>query len=206
MKLKRILLPHWMLASLAGFGASLIWVEVGERPDLGVTEGMVGGLIVSFVQGLILRRYITPLWPWMLANTLTWGLLGYTHWGVLGWVAPRSLNLGLRLFYGGRDGFLMGLWLGLGYWYSFRKQAFQPWRWFYFSPLIWGIGLPLGWIFGGILRQLTHLFFAEVIGLSLTWGFVGSCLGMLWHTSFVHASSVSSRSSSSIESGAGLSK
>jgi hypothetical protein len=37
----------------------------------------------------------------------------------------------------------------------------------------------MGWGLGGLLRQLTNLFLAEVIGLSLTWAIVGGCMGQL---------------------------
>ncbi len=172
-------LSKWIFATIAGFAISLFWIEIGERPDLGVIQGVLGSITIGIAQWFVLRQYIIQPWQWILTSIIAWGLLGYSDLGVLGWVAPRSLNLGLRLFYGCRDGFLIGLWLGLWHWWALRLQVLKSHCWLWWTPCFWGIGLGAGWVFGGLLRQLSNVFLAEVIGLSLTWIIVGGCMGKI---------------------------
>ncbi|HBB31216.1 MAG TPA: hypothetical protein DDZ80_16420 [Cyanobacteria bacterium UBA8803] len=169
---------RWLAVTLGGFLASLFWIEIGERPDIGLIEGMLGGATIGFAQSLVLRRHFSPAWWWGLANMLSWGLIGFSIFGATGWIAPRSLNLALRLFYGIINGAQIGFVLGVGQWLVLRLQVPNAWRWIAASTLCWSIGLAVGWIVGGILRLVTHLFLGEVVGLAVAWIVVGATTGL----------------------------
>lgn len=175
----------WICVTVIGFVVSLIWIEIGERPDLGVLEGAIGGLIIGCAQWYVLRQYIYQPWEWIIVNLVSWSLLGLSDFGAIGWVAPRTLDILLRIFYGSLDGFRTGIWIGLWQWYALRSQIPRAWKWIFVSPLCWTVGLSIGWTFGGLMRQATDLFLGDVLGLTLGWAIVGGMTGfalirLLW--------------------------
>lgn len=177
---------QWTFSTLVGFLVSLIWIEIGERPDLGSLDGAIGGFIISLAQWFILKDHIPHPWRWIFVNVLTWTIIGFTNIGVLGWVAPRTLNLTTRIVYGVIEGIKMGTCLGLGQWWVLRTEVFKPWRWIIASLLSWGVALPIGWMVGGILRQTTGFFLGDVIGLAVAWTIIGLMTGvalvrLLWY-------------------------
>ncbi|CAD5954154.1 hypothetical protein PCC9214_02749 [Planktothrix tepida] len=177
---------QWIFVTLAGFLVSLIWIEIGERPDLGALEGAVGGLIISVSQWFVLKDHISQSWRWIFVHVLIWTIIGLTPIGLLGWVIPRTLNLTPRIVYGVIEGAKLGLCLSIGQWWVLRTEVLKPWRWIIASVLSWGIALPIGWMFGGILRQGTSFFLGDVLGLVLVWTIVAGMTGialtrLLWY-------------------------
>ena len=168
----------WLLVTLLGFVASLFWIEIGERPDIGVLEGIIGGTIIGFTQWLVLRRHLSSAWWWIIASLLGWGVMGLSSFGVIGWFAPRTMRLFPRLVYGIVDGATLGLILGMAQWWVLRQYVTQAWGWIFANSLNWSISLAVGWIIGGILRHFTHLFLSEVVGLGVTWMLVAALMGM----------------------------
>lgn len=166
---------HWILVTFGGFLASLFWIEIGEKPDIGIIQGLIGGTLIGLTQLLVLKRYIFQAGWWVLANSLSWGLIGLS---TSGWVAPKTLHILPRLLYGIIDGTQIGLLLGLGQWLVLRKQLPKAWRWIVVSILGWSISLAIGWTVGGILRLVTRLFLGEVIGLAVTWILVSAITGI----------------------------
>lgn len=177
-KAERRFLVRWVAVTVAGFLVSLLWIEVGERPDVNWLVGVVGGLSVSGAQWFVLRHHIASPWRWVWVSAIAWCLMGLTPIGAMGWIVPRTLNLFLRLFYGVIEGAKVGVALGLFQWWVLRESVFGGGRWVVASVVCWGVGLPIGWVLGGILRQLTGFFLGDVIGLTLTWAIVAGLTGV----------------------------
>ncbi|NEO97877.1 MAG: hypothetical protein F6K58_04045 [Symploca sp. SIO2E9] len=160
---------QWVLVTLASFLVSLLLIEIGERPDIGTLQGVIGGSLIGLGQSLVLWQRISKAWWWVLANIISWGLIGSSSLGAIGWIAPRTDQINLRLVYGVVDGLQIGVVLGVAQWLVFRKQISKAWRWILASSWCWSIGLACGWSVGGFLHQLTRLFLGEVFGLAVVW-------------------------------------
>jgi hypothetical protein len=177
---------QWILVTVGGFLVSLIWIEIGERPDLGALDGAIGGLVISLAQWFVLKHHICQSWRWIFIHVLIWTIIGLTPMGLLGWIVPRTLHLTPRMVYGVIEGVKLGLGLSLSQWWVLRTEVFQAWRWIIASVISWGIALPIGWMFGGILRQGTSFFLGDVLGLVLVWTMVAGMTGtaltrLLWY-------------------------
>ncbi len=169
---------QWLFVTFIGFLASLFWIEIGEKPDIGGLQGLVGGAMIGLAQLLVLRRYISQAGWWILASSLSWSFIGLSPLGAMGWVAPRMLEIIPRLLYGIVGGGIIGMLLGVGQWLVLRQHISKAWQWIFVNTLSWSIALALGWIIGGILRLVTRLFISEVIGLTVTWILVGAMTGL----------------------------
>jgi hypothetical protein len=169
---------RWALGTSLGFLASLLLVEIGERSELGAIEGTLGGLMIGITQALILRQWFSKTWLWIFANAIAWGLMAGGGFGALGWVAPSTQLLGMRLAFGAWLGALGGSWLGIWQWLVLRQSVSASWRWIAIMLLSWSVALSLGWTLGGLLRDRTHLFLGEVLGLMVAWIIVGIMTGI----------------------------
>ncbi|MEA5508583.1 hypothetical protein VB715_02280 [Crocosphaera sp. UHCC 0190] len=169
---------QWTVVTLAGFLLSLIWLEIGEPPDLGTLQGTIGGTIIGLSQALILSRWLPQAWLWILATLIAWGLLAGSQFGAIGWVAPRTDLITVRLTMGIILGGMTGLWVGFWQWLVIKQAFDQSYRWILMSGFSWAVGLSLGWIIGGFLRSVTHLFLGEVVGLAIAWMLVGLQTGL----------------------------
>ncbi|MEQ9356079.1 hypothetical protein [Coleofasciculus chthonoplastes] len=169
---------QWLLVTLLGFVASLFWIEIGERPDIGIIEGIIGGTIIGFAQWLVLRRHLSAAWWWIIVSFLGWGVMGLSSFGVIGWFAPRTMRLFPRLVYGVVDGATLGLILGMAQWWVLRQYVSKAWGWIFANSLYWSISLAVGWIVGGLLRRFTQMFLSEVLGLGVTWMLVAGLTGI----------------------------
>lgn len=169
---------QWVFVTVVGFLVSLLWIEIGERPDIGALEGAIGGLVIGVAQWCLLRQYIFYPVRWVFINVLCWCVLGILGVGALGWVAPQTLNLGWRIFYGIFEGIKIGLVIGFGQWLVLHTEIARPWRWIVGSLIWWTVSLSIGWTFGGILRLMTDFFLGDVIGLMITWFLVAGLTGI----------------------------
>lgn len=178
---------QWILATFGGFLISLLWIQVGERPDLGFISGLVGGSIIGIGQFLVLRQYLSFAYLWIGINALTWAFLSLVGVGVMGWIVPRGMeNLTLRMFYGLLEGTTVGIFLGGTQWLFLRQQIPQAWRWIVTSIISWAVSLAMGWIAGAVFRGITGIFLGEVIGLAIAWFFLAILTGvaMVWLLEF----------------------
>ncbi|MBD1936894.1 hypothetical protein H6F73_06085 [Microcoleus sp. FACHB-68] len=160
---------QWVLLTLAGFLVSLLFIEIGERPDIGAFQGAIGGAAIGLAQWFFLRSRISHPWRWVLACVISWGLLGFSGLGALGWFAPATPQIPLRIVYGAINGEQMGLLIGLAQWLAIWKQVTAGWRWVLTSSVCWAVALAIGWTVGGLLSQATGLFLGEVVGLAVAW-------------------------------------
>lgn len=160
---------QWVFGTGVGFLLSLLFVEVGVRPHIGALHGAIGGVAIALVQWLVLRQQYYRIGWWILATLLSWAFIGGSGLGALGWIAPRTELLGIRIFYGCLDGAMVGAFLGLGQWLVWRRYFSKAAWWILASAMSWAVGLPCGWVVGGVLRDRTALFLAEVVGLAVAW-------------------------------------
>ncbi len=170
---------RWVLATCLAFGVSLIWLEVGERPDIDPLHAVTGAVVIGCAQSFVLKQHINHFWWWILACVLSWGCLTAMGVGAIGWVTPRTELLGIRFIYGGIFGAIAGVCLGLGQWLLvLRTQIPTSGRWIRISTICWALALALGWTVGGFVRLMTNLFLGEVIGLAVTWLVVACITGI----------------------------
>ncbi|MEM9948295.1 MAG: hypothetical protein AAF810_19845 [Cyanobacteria bacterium P01_D01_bin.36] len=182
-----ILLVGWTVLTWLAFVCSLLFIEVGERSDLSLLEGLLGGGLIGLAQWQMLRfscgeSSATP-WKsshrWLVASVLGWGTLTLFHVGALGWMAPGSAhNLFFRSLLGLVYGGYVGAGLGIAQWLAIRKQVAGAWRWVPLSSGTWAVAIALGWLVGGCLRAVSHLFISEVVGLLVAWGAIAILSGL----------------------------
>lgn len=168
----------WAGVTLIGFLCSLVWVEIGEVPDLTPFQGMIGATIIGCFQALVLSRFFVHSWLWIVSTFIAWTLMGGSSFGVMGWFTPRTELIMVRLTTGLILGGLAGIWVGFWQWLVLKPVVPKSYLWILFSGMSWSLGLSLGWIIGGILLSTTNLFLGEVIGLIFVWILVGIQTGI----------------------------
>jgi hypothetical protein len=173
--LKFVLL--WILATFGGFLASLCWIEIGERAEIGVIQAAMGGIAIALPQSLILRENIYTI-RWIILTVTAWVLLTVIGMGAIGWSVPASQILALRLYFGALYGAFGGFAIGLAQWLAIRQPTSWAWQWIIVNSLSWAVALPIGYTLGIILHRMTGLFLGEVLGLAITWVIVAILTGM----------------------------
>ncbi|MCC5651275.1 hypothetical protein LC609_15815 [Nostoc sp. XA013] len=168
----------WTFATFGGFLLSLLFIEVGEKPDIGVVEVAIGSIAIALPQGCLLKEPVYCI-RWILSSLLGWSIITALGIGAVGWIVPSTQILPLRILSGAIYGALGGLGIGLAQWLAIPQPV--AWRWIFVSSASWAVALPVGSAFGMILRHLTQLFFGEVMGLGITWLLVGILTGMNAH-------------------------
>lgn len=169
---------RWTGLTWLAFVGSLLFVEVGERSDLSLMEGVLGGALIGLAQWQILRSHLSHAHRWLIASVLGWGTLTLFHIGALGWMAPGVENLLFRSLLGLVYGAYVGAGLGVAQWLAVRKQVVQAWRWIPLNSGIWAVAIAFGWLVGGSLRAASHLFISEVFGLMVAWGAIAALSGV----------------------------
>ncbi len=169
---------EWVLGTMGGFFLSLILIEVGEKPDVGVGAGLIGGAMIGWAQSWVLKEHVTDSWRWMWISVIAWGLVGGSSLGAVGWIAPAGEAIVFRTIYGALHGGAFGIWMGVAQWFALRQNITRAWRWPWILALCWSVGLGLGWTFGGVLRVLTGMFLGELVGLTIAWLTVASLTGI----------------------------
>lgn len=173
-----ILWLGWTGCTWLAFLASLLVIEVGERSDLSGLDGLLGGAIIGLGQWVVIRPYIHRAYRWIGVSALTWGLLAGLHIGAIAWIVPGTTHLLMRGIFGLLYGSYVGLILGIGQWWTMRRQISQAWRWIPLSTGVWAVAIALGWILGGLLRTTSNLFVSEVVGLMVAWGAIATLSGI----------------------------
>lgn len=168
---------RWLIATFGGFLTSLFWIEIGERHDMGIIEGIIGSIAIATPQSIILKQYISQSQWWVFVTVLTWSLTELSGLGGVGWFVPQTLQPFLRLFYGIINGAEIGLALGIAQSFILKRQIPHSQKWIWVSIISWAVGLGVGWAIGGVLRQFTRLFISDVVGLAVTWLIVGAMTG-----------------------------
>ncbi len=168
----------WTGLTWFAFALSLLFVEIGEKNDISLIDGLLGGLLVGLAQWQVLRPYLKDAHRWAAVSTLSWGALALFHIGAIGWMAPGIPNLWLRAIFGLAYGSYVGTVLGVGQWWIIRRQVMRAWRWIPLSAGSWAVAIAIGWIMGGSLRAASNLFVSEVVGLILAWGAIAALSGL----------------------------
>ncbi|HEY9665764.1 MAG TPA: hypothetical protein V6C91_03120 [Coleofasciculaceae cyanobacterium] len=169
---------QWVLVTFLGFLVSLYWIEVGEKPDIRIIEAAIGGVAIGLAQWFVLRQKFFYAEWWIVASFVSWSFLESSGIGAIGWVAPRTLSIPIRIIFGVVTGAQVGALMGVAQWLVLWKQVENAWRWILASTVSWALALALGWMVGGVLRLVTGIFLAEVVGLALVWILVGVMTGV----------------------------
>ncbi|MBW4560395.1 MAG: hypothetical protein KME32_04410 [Mojavia pulchra JT2-VF2] len=168
---------QWVVATLSGFLVSLFLIEIGEKSDVGIPQAVIGGLAIALSQGLILRHSIFYL-RWVLFTIVAWLVITVIGVGAVGWIVPTTELFPQRIISGAFYGAIGGFGIGFAQWLAIYQPNPTAWRWIFISAASWAIAIPIGSIAGIILRQLTQLFFGEVVGLAITWLVVAFLTGI----------------------------
>ncbi|WP_413175591.1 hypothetical protein [Anabaena azotica] len=168
----------WSFTTFSGFFLSLFLIEIGEKPDVGMLEAVVGGLAIALPQSYILRQTIFPF-GWILSTVLGWVLITAIGAGTIGWYVPSTELLTFRIVFGIISGGIGGLVIGVAQWWlAIPSSLHWGWSWMFLNSAIWALALPVGSIIGIFLRRFTQLFLGEVVGLAITWLIVGVLTGI----------------------------
>lgn len=167
---------QWIVATLGGFLLSLFWIEVGEKPDVGVLDAAIGGVAIACCQSLTLQKPIVAL-KWVLSSLCAWVAITATGIGALGWAVPTTQMLSLRILYGLIYGIISGFGIGFAQWFAIYQSVPLAWRWIFISAAGWAIAIPVGSVLGCLLRQYTQVFWSEILGLAITWLLVAAITG-----------------------------
>ncbi|MEH2079223.1 MAG: hypothetical protein V7K89_04175 [Nostoc sp.] len=168
----------WTLATFSGFLLSLLFIEVGEKPDIGVMEAAIGGFALALPQGCLLKEPVFCI-RWILSSLLGWSIITAIGIGAVGWIVPSTQSLPLRILSGTVYGGLGGLGIGLAQSLAIPQPV--AWRWIFVCAASWAVAVPVGSAVGTIWRYLSQLFLGEVIGLGITWLLVGILTGINAH-------------------------
>jgi hypothetical protein len=168
----------WVLATCLGFLSSLLIIEVGENPDLGVMEAAIGSLAIALPQSYLLRKAIDPV-KWVLSTLCAWVIMATMGVGVLGWTVTTVNFLPTRVFTGIIIGGIGGLLIGISQWWFAIPPLFpSSWKWVFVNTTSWMIATPIGSTIGLFLHKTTNLFLGEVVGLAITWLLVAIVTGI----------------------------
>ena len=129
---------EWIIATVLGFILSLLFVEIGEIPDVTAVSGAIGGGIIGLMQGLVLLGRADRLREWILVNAIAWGLMAKFGLGAIGWVAPRTDFFVVRLTYGIVLGAIAGLISGIMQGLALRNTIPLAYLWVILNTLGWG--------------------------------------------------------------------
>jgi len=168
---------QWTVATLSGFLVSLLLIEIGEKPDVGFLQAVIGGLAIALAQSIILR-HTSFYFKWVLFTILGWGAIAVLGIGAVGWIVPTTESLPTRILCEAFSGGIGGFGIGLAQWWAIYQSVRLAWRWIFISAVSWAIAMPIGSAIGMILSQLTQLFLGEVIGLAIAWLLVAILTGM----------------------------
>lgn len=168
---------QWTIATLSGFLVSLLFIEIGEKPDLGLLQAMIGGLAIALAQTIMLTHTSFYL-KWVLFTMGGWGAIAIIGVGAMGWIVPTTDLLPTRMLYEALSGLIGGFVIGFAQWWAIYQSVPLAWRWIFISAFSWAIAMPIGSAIGLILRQLTQFFLGEVIGLAIAWLLVAILTGM----------------------------
>ncbi|QSJ14237.1 hypothetical protein JYQ62_20110 [Nostoc sp. UHCC 0702] len=166
----------WIAATFGGFLVSLLLIEVGEKPDIGVAQATFGGLAIALPQSLIFRQTVFSV-KWILLTAIAWAVITAIGVGAVGWMIPTTQFIRPRLIFGAIYGAIGGLGIGVAQSLAIR-QPVSCWLWIVVSSASWAVAIPLGSAVGIILHRSTHLFLGEVAGLGVTWLVVAILTGV----------------------------
>ena len=168
---------QWTIATFSGFLVSLLFIEIGEKPDVGIFQAAIGGLAIASAQSLMLRHTSCSV-KWVLFTVVAWMAIAVMGVGVLGWFVLTIQFFPQRILTGAFYGAVGGFVIGLAQWLAIYQSVPLAWRWIFISAVSWAIAMPIGSAIGIILRQITQIFLGEVIGLAIAWLVVAILTGM----------------------------
>lgn len=158
----------WTFATVGAFLVSLMFIEIGEIPDVGILQAAVGSFIIAFAQAFVLRYRVLPGW-WMVSIPVAWVVITVIGIGAIGWVVPSTDIFLFRISKSLIQGTLGGIAIGFAQWLAIRKRHTCSYLWIQVNCVVWAVAMPVGSVIGMFLHQITQIFFSEILGLAVTW-------------------------------------
>ncbi len=158
----------WTFATFSAFLLSLTFIEIGEISDVGILQAAIGSFIIAFAQAFVLRYRVVPGW-WMVSIPVAWIVITVIGIGAIGWVVPSTNIFLFRISKSLIQGTLGGIAIGFAQWLAIRKRYPYSYQWIQVNCVVWAVAMPIGSAIGMFLHQITQIFFAEILGLAVTW-------------------------------------
>ncbi|MGI2902218.1 hypothetical protein [Tolypothrix sp. VBCCA 56010] len=167
----------WTVTTFSGFLLSLLFVEIGEKADVGILQAAIGSSAIALPQSLILRQRIFSK-MWVLSTVFGWIVITAISVGAMGWIVSTSQFLAFRVVYGSVYAAIGGFVIGFFQWLAISPSVPSAWRWIFISSFSWAIAIPVGSIFGMLLYRLSRVFLGEIVGLAISWLLVAIITGI----------------------------
>jgi len=167
----------WLTASLTGYGlvGAMFHFPSGFPPNTdefnlgaffgGAMQGFLSGLVVGFLQWLVLRRQVARAGRWVLWTAVG---LGVVH--AFGDALPDPVSL-LTI------GLVGGLALGVAQWFMLRHIFDKAWLWPITTAVSWVVGINIGLVIVGAMGLLDLPWTPEVGATGH--GIVGLAVGIV---------------------------
>ncbi len=167
----------WLVASLVGYGfiGLMFHFPSGFPPNTdafnlgaffgGAMQGSLSGIVVGFLQWLVLRRQVARAGRWVL-----WTAVGLGAVHAFGDALPDPVSL-LTI------GLVGGLALGVAQWFMLRHIFDKAWLWPITTAVSWAVGINIGLVIVGAMGLLDLPWTPEVGATGH--GIVGLAVGIV---------------------------
>ena len=143
-KINQTLWVYWFLFTLLAIVFVLVnfivWVGplISSASPLffGSVLGMCFGLTTGLAQWIVLKRYLTNSYLWIVSTMLAWTLFFALNMaGFFG----RGEDLSSKMFEGSTHGFLFGALLGFVQWLAIGRFSARSAAWIWINALVWSL-------------------------------------------------------------------
>jgi hypothetical protein len=166
---------QWVVAVVAGWAIGFFLCEALEQfLTTFFVDGLVIGSAMGIAQGLVLRRRIAPLVPWVVASIIGFAIGKF----VADAVAPALPDMAATVV----GGMIIGLSAGIAQSLVFRSRYSPAWWWVAANVAAWAVGWSLISLADGSDMSLAMLYLVGALGAAVIGVITGiALLALLRH-------------------------